>query len=59
MLFERLITVSGIGPKLAVTALVNLGCAAAAAETAVRRAKAAAGEAAFEPLFRRALELVR
>jgi len=131
MLFERLITVSGIGPKLAVTALsglavgelmaaircgaverlvripgigkktaerivlelrdklpapegeaaaaglpgapaalgaverdvlsalVNLGCAAAAAETAVRKAKAAGGEAAFETLFRRALELVR
>lgn len=127
MLFERLITVSGVGPKLAVTvlsgfpadeliaaigggavdqlvripgigkktaerivlelreklppaaeaappsarpalstlerdvlsALVNLGCAPAAAEAAVRKAKAQVSGEAFEPLFRRALELVR
>jgi len=127
MLFERLITVSGVGPKLAVTvlsgfpaaeliaairggavdqlvripgigkktaerivlelreklpaaaeeaapsarpalsaldqdvlsALVNLGCAPAAAESAVRKAKAQVSGEAFEPLFRRALELVR
>lgn len=130
MLFERLITVSGIGPKLAVTvlsglaigelftairggevdqlvripgigkktaerivlelrdklppsaeaaaapapgaraavnaleqdvlsALINLGCAPAAAETAVRKAKAQGVPSEFEPLFRRALELVR
>ena len=42
------------------SALLNLGCARPAAETAVRKAKAVAGaDAAFEPLFRRALELVR
>jgi len=127
MLFERLISVSGIGPRLAVTvlsglpvaelitairssavdqlvripgigkktaermvlelreklpaaaeaaapsarpalssldrdvlsALVNLGCAPAAAEAAVRQAKTQMPDAEFEPLFRRALELVR
>ena len=44
------------------SALLNLGCARPQAEAAVRKAKAAAGAAAsadFEPLFRRALELVR
>ena len=130
MLFERLITVSGIGPKLAVTvlsglaigelftairagevgqlvripgigkktaerivlelrdklpapaeaaaapapgaraglsaleqdvlsALINLGCASGAAESAVRKARAQGAPSEFEPLFRRALELVR
>jgi holliday junction DNA helicase RuvA len=44
------------------SALLNLGCARPQAEAAVRKAKAAGGPAAssgFEPLFRRALELVR
>jgi len=42
------------------SALLNLGCSRPAAETAVRKAKAAAGAGVgFEPLFRRALELVR
>src|SRR5437764_9512965 len=42
------------------SALLNLGCGRPAAEAAVRKAKSAAGaEPAFEPLFRRALELVR
>jgi holliday junction DNA helicase RuvA len=42
------------------SALLNLGCARPAAEAAVRKAKTTAGaEPAFEPLFRRALELVR
>ena len=44
------------------SALLNLGCARPQAEAAVRKAKAgmpAAGAAEFEPLFRRALELVR
>jgi len=126
MLFERLITVSGIGPRLAVTvlsglpvaeliaairsgavdqlvripgigkktaerivlelreklpataeaapsarpalsaldrdvhsALVNLGCSPAAAEAAVRQARTQFPGEEFEPLFRRALELVR
>lgn len=40
------------------SALLNLGCAPAAAETAVRKAKAD-GLNEFEPLFRRSLELVR
>jgi len=45
------------------SALLNLGCGRPQAEAAVRKAKAAGGPAAqqaeFEPLFRRALELVR
>jgi Holliday junction DNA helicase RuvA len=40
------------------SALLNLGCARPAAETAVRKAKLE-GAAGFEPLFRRALELLR
>jgi len=41
------------------SALLNLGCARPAAEAAVRKAKAGGAPADFEPLFRRALELVR
>ncbi len=41
------------------SALLNLGCARPQAENAVRKAKAAGLPAEFEPLFRRALELVR
>jgi Holliday junction DNA helicase RuvA len=42
------------------SALLNLGCARPHAEAAVRKAKAAGGGTMeFEPLFRRALELVR
>jgi Holliday junction DNA helicase RuvA len=41
------------------SALLNLGCGRPQAEAAVRKAKAAGGPAEFEPLFRRALELVR
>lgn len=41
------------------SALLNLGCGRPQAEAAVRRAKAAGAAAEFEPLFRRALELVR
>ena len=41
------------------SALVNLGCQRAAAETAVRKAKAAGAPDEFEVLFRKALELVR
>jgi Holliday junction DNA helicase RuvA len=41
------------------SALLNLGCARPHAEAAVRKAKAAGAAAEFEPLFRRALELVR
>jgi len=45
------------------SALLNLGCARPQAEAAVRKAKTAAGVSSasvdFEPLFRRALELVR
>ncbi len=41
------------------SALTNLGCARPAAEAAVRKAKAGGAAAEFEPLFRRALELVR
>jgi len=42
------------------SALLNLGCARPQAEAAVRKAKAGGGGMLeFEPLFRRALELVR
>jgi Holliday junction DNA helicase RuvA len=41
------------------SALLNLGCARPAAEVAVRKARAAGAPDAFEPLFRKALELVR
>ena len=41
------------------SALLNLGCARPQAETAVRKAKAVGSPAEFEPLFRKALELVR
>ena len=41
------------------SALMNLGCARPQAEAAVRKAKATGTSAEFEPLFRRALELVR
>ena len=43
------------------SALLNLGCGRPQAEAAVRKAKSTAGAATdeFEPLFRRALELVR
>lgn len=41
------------------SALVNLGCARPAADAAVRKAKAAGAGADFEPLFRRALEMLR
>jgi holliday junction DNA helicase RuvA len=41
------------------SALVNLGCNRPAAEAAIRKAKTTGAPAEFEPLFRRALELVR
>jgi holliday junction DNA helicase RuvA len=41
------------------SALLNLGCGRPQAETAVRKAKAAGTPLEFEPLFRKALELVR
>jgi Holliday junction DNA helicase RuvA len=41
------------------SALLNLGCARPAAETAVRKARAGGAPDEFEPLFRKALELVR
>ena len=41
------------------SALINLGCQRPNAEAAVRRAKAENPSSQFEPLFRRALELVR
>jgi holliday junction DNA helicase RuvA len=41
------------------SALVNLGCNRVAAESAVRTAKNQGAPSEFEPLFRRALDLVR
>jgi len=42
-----------------ISALMNLGCTRAAAETAVRKAKAAGGAETFEPMFRKAMEMIR
>lgn len=67
---DKLPAATGEEPEVAATvlsaidqdvlsALLNLGCARPQAETAVRKAKAAGAPADFEPLFRRALELVR
>lgn len=42
-----------------VSALVNLGCQQPAAEAAVRKAAGEPGVSGFEPLFRRAMELLR
>ena len=42
-----------------VSALLNLGCGRPQAELAVRKAKAGGVPADFEPLFRRALKLIR
>ena len=41
------------------SALLNLGCARPMAEAAVRKARAGGAPEEFEPLFRKALELVR
>ncbi|MGO9228036.1 MAG: Holliday junction branch migration protein RuvA [Bryobacteraceae bacterium] len=41
------------------SALLNLGCARPQAEAAVRKAKSSGAAPEFEPLFRRALEVVR
>jgi Holliday junction DNA helicase RuvA len=41
------------------SALLNLGCARPAAEAAIRKARSGGAPEAFEPLFRKALELVR
>jgi holliday junction DNA helicase RuvA len=41
------------------SALLNLGCSRSSAETAVRKARASGAPDEFEPLFRKALELVR
>jgi len=41
------------------SALLNLGCQRAAAEAAVRKAKSAETGSGFEPMFRKALALVR
>jgi len=41
------------------SALINLGCARPAAEAAVRKARSGGAPDEFEPLFRKALELVR
>jgi Holliday junction DNA helicase RuvA len=41
------------------SALINLGCARAAAEAAVRKARTEGPAERFEPFFRRALELIR
>ncbi len=49
----------GIIEQDVLSALINLGCQRAAADAAVRKAKEQGVGEEFEPLFRRALELVR
>lgn len=41
------------------SALLNLGCNTVAAEAALKKAQAGGGASGFEPLFRRALDLMR
>ena len=49
----------GVVEQDVLSALINLGCQRAAADAAVRKAKEQVAGDEFEPLFRRALELVR
>ncbi len=49
----------GVIEQDVLSALINLGCQRAAADAAVRKAKEQGVGEEFEPLFRRALELVR
>ena len=49
----------GVVGQDVLSALVNLGCGRPAAEAAIRKARARGIPDEFEPLFRRALELVR
>lgn len=53
------VSVSSAMEQDAVSALVNLGCQQGAAEIAVKKAAGEVGTADFEPLFRRAMELLR
>ncbi len=55
---EALPALSGLQDDV-LSALLNLGCARPAAETAIRKARAAGVAEEFEPLFRKALEVVR
>ena len=50
---------SGIGKQDVLSALLNLGCNRSSAEAAVRKAKTFGPDSGFEPMFRKALELVR
>jgi holliday junction DNA helicase RuvA len=56
---EKPVAVLGSVEQDVLSALVNLGCNRAAAETAVRSAKNEGVAPEFEPMFRRALDLVR
>jgi len=51
-------TFSGVDQDV-LSALLNLGCQRPAAEAAVKKAKTSGASHDFEPLFRRALELMR
>lgn len=53
------VSVLSVMEQDAVSALVNLGCQQGAAEIAVKKAAGEVGTADFEPLFRRAMELLR
>lgn len=71
VLFEKVAAAAGVPPPVAavgalsaleqdiVSALVNLGAQKAAAETAIRKARAVVPGDGFEPLFRKAMELLR
>jgi len=54
-LFERLIAVGGIGPKVALAVLLNLGYHRPLAERAVDAAMKAASDAGFESTLKQAL----
>jgi Holliday junction DNA helicase RuvA len=53
------VVVLSLAEQDCVSALVNLGCQQGAAEIAVKKAAAEMGVGDFEPLFRRAMELLR
>lgn len=71
VLFEKVAAAAGAPPPVVaagalsaleqdiVSALVNLGAQKAAAEVAIRKARAAVPGDDFEPLFRKAMELLR
>jgi Holliday junction DNA helicase RuvA len=56
---EKTKTALSVVEEDVISALINFGCTRAAAEAAILKAKSEGVTAEFEPLFRRALKLVR